>query len=63
MISLIQEYAGKDCLLVLQNLNQIYPFLYDLFNMNYIVKEEKNMQEYAMEILVSNWFTYMINLE
>ena len=29
-------------LLILQNLNSIYPFLYDLFNMNYQVKDGKN---------------------
>ena len=41
MISLIQDNAGKDYLIVLQNLNQIYPFLYDLFNMNYTYKDGK----------------------
>ena len=40
-ISLIQEYSGKEGLLVLQNLNQVYPFLYDLFNMNFIIKDDK----------------------
>jgi len=41
MINIIQENAEKEGLIVLQNLNQIYPFLYDLFNMNYIIKDEK----------------------
>ena len=41
MINIIQGNAGKESLLVLQNLNQIYPFLYDLFNMNYVIKDGK----------------------
>lgn len=42
MISLIQENAGKEGLLALQNVSQVYPFLYDLFNMNFIIKDDKN---------------------
>ena len=42
MINQIQNHAGKEHLIILQNLNQIYAFLYDLFNMNYIVKDGKN---------------------
>ena len=40
----IQECAKneKGHILFLQNLNSIYPFLYDLFNMNYLVKDGKN---------------------
>ena len=41
MINNIQEHAGKEHLIILQNLNQIYAFLYDLFNMNYIIKDGK----------------------
>ena len=37
----IQEYAKKNNLLFLQNLKQIYPYLYDVFNMNYIIKDGK----------------------
>ena len=40
-ISEIQEHAGKEHLVILQNLNQIYAFLYDLFNMNYTIKDGK----------------------
>ena len=38
----IQENANTDKLVIMQNLNQIQPFLYDLYNMNYIVKDEVN---------------------
>jgi hypothetical protein len=54
----IQECAKneKGHILFLQNLNSIYPFLYDLFNMNYLVKVGKIMQEIEMEIIAINWF-------
>ena len=42
MINQIQDHAGKEHLIILQNLNQIYAFLYDLLNMNYINKDGKN---------------------
>ena len=42
MINIIQEHASKGNIIVLHNLEQIYPFLYDLFNMNYIKKDNKN---------------------
>ena len=38
----IQENANTDKLVIMQNLNQIQPFLYDLYNRNYIVKDEEN---------------------
>ena len=40
----IQEHAKdeKGHILLLQNLNSIYPFLYDLFNMNYLIKDGKS---------------------
>ena len=40
----IQELAKDERgnLLVLQNLKSVYPFLYDMFNMNYTVKDGKN---------------------
>ena len=43
MINEIQEHAKNENgdILFLQNLNSIYPFLYDLFNMNYIIKDGK----------------------
>ena len=40
-ISEIQNYCNKEMLLILSNLNQIYPFLYDFFNRNFIIKEDK----------------------
>ena len=40
----IQDDAKSEKLIILQNLNQIQPFLYDLYNMNYIIKDE---QKYA----------------
>ena len=42
MINIIQEHASRGNIIVLHNLEQIYPFLYDLFNMNYIKKDNKN---------------------
>ena len=41
-ISQIQEHAEEDHLLMLENLEQIYPFLYDLLNKNFIKKDGKN---------------------
>ena len=40
-ISEIQNYCNKEMVLILSNLNQIYPFLYDFFNRNFIIKEDK----------------------
>ena len=37
----IQEYAKSDELIILQNLNEIQIFLYDLYNKNYIIKERQ----------------------
>ena len=39
-ISEIQNYCKKEMVLILSNLNQIYPFLYDFFNRNFIIKED-----------------------
>ena len=41
-ISQIQGHAEKDDILMLHNLKQIYAFLYDLFNKNFIKKDGKN---------------------
>ena len=41
IINKIQEHAGNGDKIILQNLNQVYPFLYDLFNMNYTIKDGK----------------------
>jgi len=40
----IQDDAKENKLIILQNLNQIQPFLYDLYNMNYTIKDD---QKYA----------------
>ena len=42
LLNIIQEHMKKNNLLIVQNLNLIFPFLYDVFNMNYIKKEGKN---------------------
>jgi len=40
-ISEIQNYCNKEMVLILSNLSQIYPFLYDFFNRNFIIKDDK----------------------
>ena len=40
-ISEIQNYCNKEIVLILSNLNQIYAFLYDFFNRNFIIKDDK----------------------
>jgi len=40
-ISEIQNYCNKEMVLILSNLNQIYPFLYDFFNRNFSIKDDK----------------------
>ena len=42
IIGQIQKHAEKDHCIILHNLNQIYAFLYDLFNKNFIKKDGKN---------------------
>ena len=37
----IQLNANTENLVIMKNLNQIQPFLYDLYNMNYIIKDEE----------------------
>jgi hypothetical protein len=41
VINQIQEHAENGDFLILHNLNQIYAFLYDLFNKNFIIKDGK----------------------
>ena len=48
-INEIQDDARFDKLIVLENLNQIHPFLFDLYNRNYIVKDEKNFIRICLE--------------
>ena len=40
-INEIQDDAKEEKLIIIENLNQIHPFLFDLYNMNYTVKDEK----------------------
>ena len=41
IINQIQDNLKEDKLIILENLNQIHPFLYDLYDMNYIIKDGK----------------------
>ena len=41
MIKKIKEHANNGDIIILQNLNQIYAFLYDLFNKNFTLKDGK----------------------
>ena len=41
IINKIQEHAENGDIIILQNLNQVYAFLYDLFNKNFIIKDGK----------------------
>ena len=41
IINKIQENAENGDIIILHNLNQIYAFLYDLFNKNFIIKDGK----------------------
>ena len=48
-INQIQDDAQKDKLIVIENLNQIHPFLFDLYNMNYIIKDESKYVRICLE--------------
>ena len=46
----IQEYAAEpDKILILQNLDNIQPYLYDLYNMNYKIIDERKYVRICME--------------
>ena len=45
----IQEDAKTDKLIILQNLNQIHPFLYDLYNMNNIIKDGQKYSKICLD--------------
>ena len=45
----IQEYASKGKLIVMQNLNQIHPFLYDLYNKNFIINCGKKFARICLD--------------
>jgi hypothetical protein len=65
-INKIQEDAKEDKLIIIENLNQIHPFLFDLYNMNYIIKDEKKFIRICLEnfneqlTLVNNKFRIII---
>ena len=41
LINQIKDNLREDKLIIIENLNQIHPFLYDLYDMNYIIKDRK----------------------
>ena len=49
IINLIQDDAKEDKLILLENLNQIHPFLFDLYNMNYIINNDKKFVRISLE--------------
>ena len=49
-INCIQDDAKDDKLIILEKLNQIHPFLFDLYNMNYIIKDEKKFARICLEV-------------
>ena len=66
IINKIQDDAKEDKLIIIENLNQIHPFLFDLYNMNYIIKDEKKFVRICLEnfneqlTLVDNNFRVII---
>ena len=48
-INIIQDDAKYDKLIIIENLDQIHPFLFDLYNMNYIIKDEKKFARICLE--------------
>ena len=53
----IQENLRDDKLIILENLNPIHPFLFDLYNMNYIIKDEKKFARICLEDKFSEQLT------
>ena len=49
IINKIQEDAKEDKLIIIENLNQIHPFLFELYNMNYIIKNGKKIVRICLE--------------
>ena len=66
IINEIQEDAKEDKLIIIENLNQIHPFLSNLYNMNYIIKDDKKLFRVCLEnfdeqlALVNEWFRLII---
>ena len=51
IVNKIQEDAKEDKLIIIENLNQIHPFLFDLYNKNYIIKNNKKFVRICLENL------------
>jgi len=49
IINTIQGDAKEDKLIIIENLNQIHPFLFDLYNMNYVIKDDKKFVRICLE--------------
>jgi hypothetical protein len=49
IIKQIQENVRDDKLIIIDNLNQIHPFLINLYNKNYIIKDEKKFVRICLE--------------
>ena len=50
-INEIQDLAEKEVILILQNLNQLQPYLYDLYNMSYKIIDEQKFVRICLENL------------
>ena len=59
IINKIQDDASDDKLIILENLNPIYPFLFDLFNMNYTIIDEKKYTKMSSD--TSNEQLFLVN--
>ena len=53
----IQDNLREDKLIIFENLNPIHPFLFDLYNMNYIIKDEKKFARICLEDKLSDQLT------
>ena len=51
IVNQIQDDAKSENLIIIQNLDKIHPYLYDLYNKNYIVKDEKNYARVCLDDL------------
>ena len=49
-INEIQDDAKDDKLIIIENLDQIHPFLFDLYNMNYIIRDDKKFARICLEV-------------
>ena len=49
IINKIQEDAKENKLIIIENLNQIHQFLFNLYNKNYIIKNEKKLVRICLE--------------